>query len=453
MVSERPSSARYLVLAWFCALAMLAYVQRNSLAVPAKQVARDLDIGVDDMDAVLGMFFWGYAALQVPAGWLGWRFGSRAVVPLVILVCSAANALQALATDVSSLLTLRFVMGMAQAALFPCAVQSFAAWFPPAERAMPSGWLAAFMSVGGALALALTGGLLDLLSWQALMVVYAAPGLVCAVWFYVWFRDTPAQHGNLRHSVIVSAPSLQDARTNDGIQRARGEAPTSGDANGPVSVADAAPPSIEVAWYQVLFTPDALLVYLQQFCRAAAYIFYATMWPLFLQDGRGLRVAESGYVGSLPLLGVVFGSACGGQVMDWVYRRTGSVAWSRRGVALANLSAAALFMVLGYLCVDVWLTVLFLTISSVCAGACGPAAYTATIDLGGRHVATVFSVMNMSGNIGAALLPTAVIAVKDVHGWNSVLLLLAGLYVVSAVCWLLVRLPGALPGRHAGRNA
>jgi ACS family glucarate transporter-like MFS transporter len=67
----------------------------------------------------------------------------------------------------------------------------------------------------------------------------------------------------------------------------------------------------------------------------------------------------------------------------------------------------------------------------------GPCAYSITIDMGGRHVASVFSVMNMWGNIGATVFPFLVPLLTRLTGnWNSVLFLFAALYVVAAACWL-----------------
>ena len=43
-----------------------------------------------------------------------------------------------------------------------------------------------------------------------------------------------------------------------------------------------------------------------------------------------------------------------------------------------------------------------------CAAFAGPCAYSATIDMGGRHVTMVFSLMNMAGNLGAVAFPILV---------------------------------------------
>ena len=44
--------------------------------------------------------------------------------------------------------------------------------------------------------------------------------------------------------------------------------------------------------------------------------------------------------------------------------------------------------------------------------------------------------MNMTGNIGAAILPLVVVPVAESAGWDMVLWLLAGLYAGAVACWI-----------------
>ena len=85
-----------------------------------------------------------------------------------------------------------------------------------------------------------------------------------------------------------------------------------------------------------------------------------------------------------------------------------------------------------------------LTASTFHAGLTGPAGYTATIDLGGRHIATVFSIMNTAGNIGAALLAVVLPLWIEFTSWDHVLLFQAGLYFAAASCWGLLRVRGSI---------
>lgn len=423
-----------------CVFAMVMYVHRSCISVPASIIQDKLDLSNDDMALALSVFLWGYAALQIPGGLFGDRWGSRVVLPLLVLVSSVATGLMGLAWGLGLLVAMRFLMGAAQAGTFPCAVLTFGQWFPKGERAFPNGMLSSFMSVGAVIGSALTGLLLAAdVSWRAIFVIFSLPGILLAAWFYFWFRDRPREHPG----VNAAERSYIEADQPPPAERAKEPVP----------------------WLRIFTSPRMALICGQQFFRAAGYIFYLTWFPKFLQMSRAVEVSESGYLTSLPLLGVVIGSALGGVVTDWIFRRTGSMAWSRKGVAIVCLLLCAALMASGYFVADPLVCVLWLSLGSVFAGGCGPAGYTVTIDLGGKHVATVFSMMNMAGNIGAALLPFAVVwfeqVVKDwknerflselggdalaqvsrapMHnGWNEVLFVMAGLYVAAALCWALL---------------
>src|SRR5262249_60527697 len=104
---------------------------------------------------------------------------------------------------------------------------------------------------------------------------------------------------------------------------------------------------------------------------------------------------------SLVVVASVIGASTGGALADFIFRRTGSLKQSRRGVALGSLLSSAGLLVLAYLVEGLPITFALIVASTCCSGFCSPIAYTLTIDLGGRHVATVFSTMNMAGHLGA----------------------------------------------------
>ena len=53
---------RYWVLAWLCAAAVIAYVQRTALSVPAATIQRELTVGDEEMGVVMGAWFLGRMA-------------------------------------------------------------------------------------------------------------------------------------------------------------------------------------------------------------------------------------------------------------------------------------------------------------------------------------------------------------------------------------------------------
>jgi hypothetical protein len=55
---------------------------------------------------------------------------------------------------------------------------------------------------------------------------------------------------------------------------------------------------------------------------------------------------------------------------------------------------------------------------------------------GGRHVAPVFSTMNMAGNLGALAFSVLVPPLVAGGNWDRVLRVFAGLHLAAAACWL-----------------
>src|SRR6476619_1688912 len=95
---------RYLVLMLVCLVAVIAYLQRTTLTVPTKTIQHDLGIDEQDMGLVMGCWFWGYALLQVPAGWITDRIGSRRALPLCVIGWSLLTGLAAISKDLIGLI-------------------------------------------------------------------------------------------------------------------------------------------------------------------------------------------------------------------------------------------------------------------------------------------------------------------------------------------------------------
>jgi sugar phosphate permease len=414
--STRPTSVRAWVMVWLCAAAAISYIHRNSIAVAEEAIRIDLGLSKPQMGWVLGSFFWGYAILQIPSGWVGDRFGSRGPLALFSAAWSVATGLMALMTGYASLVALRLTCGAAQAGLFPCSTKTMVDWLPPTRRGLASGALGSCMSLGAALALPLTGALLEHgLGWRTVLGLYVAPGLAWAIGFYVWFRDRPEEHPGVNAAelaLIRDQASPAEAASGDETRRT-------------------------TPWPLILSSAPLWFLSAQQFFRAAGYMFYASWFPTFLKETYSVSTEQSGWLTSLPLLAVVIGSPIGGILADRVLARTGSRRLSRQGVGAASMLLSALMIWPACSIADPLPAVLVFSLGSFFASWGGAVAYAASMDLGGRHVATAFAIMNMSGNFGAAAFPGIAAELQTrTNSWNAVLTMFLLIYVAAAVCWL-----------------
>ncbi|MFM7129333.1 MAG: MFS transporter, partial [bacterium] len=77
--AQKPENQARQVLGLFCLMAAIAYIQRAALSVPAKEIAADLhfqDVAAE-MGIIQSVWYFSYALMQLPGGFLADRLGSR----------------------------------------------------------------------------------------------------------------------------------------------------------------------------------------------------------------------------------------------------------------------------------------------------------------------------------------------------------------------------------------
>lgn len=394
---------RYVVLGFLCVITVIAYLQRNAMSAATKVIEADFDITPAGMGVVMGAWYWGYSLTQLPTGWLADRLGSKTALIAFTVAWSLLTALTGLTNSLIGLVIVWGLMGCAQAGIFPCATKAIGATFPLAGQAFASGALAAFMSLGAAISQWLTPRMLGWLSWQQILLIYALPGFAWAATF------------------ALAIPRLDPPRAS--------------------VVAKSSP----VRWSQLIADTQMQLICAQQFLRAAATSFFYTWCPRYFIEAFGVSQQEAGELASSPPLAGMFGGFCGGLFSEWLLRQTGSARVARQGLACATMFLSAACAALAFMANDKFLAAMYLCVGNFFAQACGACGYAVAITYGGKRVASVFATMNMSGNIGAGVFPLVVGWLAWLTGnWNHVMLLIAGLFAGSCLCWGILQPKGTL---------
>ncbi|HEU5195504.1 MAG TPA: DHA2 family efflux MFS transporter permease subunit, partial [Methylomirabilota bacterium] len=164
-----------------------------NVALPA--IARDLHIGLSELEWVVTGYALTFAALMLSGGKLADRYGRRRLFVLGIIVFTAASLACGLATDGSTLIAARIVQGVGAALMSPATLSIISATFPPRQRGMAIGIWAGV----SALALAigpLVGGLItEHASWNWIFFINVPIGIAAIVASYLFIdesRDTRA---------------------------------------------------------------------------------------------------------------------------------------------------------------------------------------------------------------------------------------------------------------------
>ncbi len=397
---------RYTLLGFLCVITVIAYLQRSTLGVPSKAIEADLQLTPQAMGLVWLGWYIGYAAFQLPSGWIADRLGSKPALLIFTVTWSLLTAAVGLATDFASLVTIWSLMGAAQAGIFPCAAKVIGVTFRPTEQAFASGLLTCCMAAGAALSQEVTGRLLGPLTWQQILTLYALPGLIWAVVF----------------GLVITPPDAPRPRASEWVA--------------------AQPP---IRWSRLLTDRQMVLLCAQQFQRAAATALFFTWFPRYLQETKGVTPLESGSMAAVPLIAGMLGGIIGGAASDAMLRWSGNPRLSRQGLATVSMSVCAVVSVAAYFTADAYTAVFLVSIAAFCGYIGGVSAYAVAISMGGTRVAPVFATMNMAGNIGAGIFPFALGHLVGLTGnWNVTLLLFAGLFAGAAICWAMLNPKGPL---------
>jgi EmrB/QacA subfamily drug resistance transporter len=142
-----------------------------SLNVALPDLARSTQATQTQLEWIIDAYSLVFAALLLPAGALGDRYGRRRALFAGLAIFGAASAVAMTAASANELIVLRGVIGVGAALVMPATLSTITSTFPPAERTRAvSVWAAV---AGGAALLGVlgTGLLLEWFSWRSAFAV------------------------------------------------------------------------------------------------------------------------------------------------------------------------------------------------------------------------------------------------------------------------------------------
>jgi MFS family permease len=181
------------------ALYFVNFLDRTNLGIAKAEISADLQLSATMFGLASGIFFIGYVLVEVPSNLALVRFGARRWLARIAVSWGIVAVAIAFAPNAGTLLVLRFLLGVAEAGLFPGVVFYLSQWFPAAYRARVVGVFMLAVPVATAVGTPLAAWLIQtghgvwgLAGWRFMMICVGLPavllGLVC--WFYL--TDRPA---------------------------------------------------------------------------------------------------------------------------------------------------------------------------------------------------------------------------------------------------------------------
>lgn len=195
-LATRKAMVRLLPL--MCLIYFMSFIDRTNVALAKTALATDLGISAAAYGLGAGIFFIGYALLEVPSNLAAHRFGPRRWIARIAVTWGVLSTTMMFVQGQWSFYILRVLLGVAEAGLFPALMYMVTLWFAPKDRAVAVGWIYTAPSValiiGSPLGAALMqlGGTAGLHGWQWMFLIEGVPTILVGIMLYFKLPDRPA---------------------------------------------------------------------------------------------------------------------------------------------------------------------------------------------------------------------------------------------------------------------
>ena len=210
--SELTPLARWWIVSLLAAALFINYVDRGAVPTAAHLIQEELGLSKSQLGVLFSAFFWTYAVLQIPIGWVAERYGAQRVLAIGLALWACATMLVGFVHSFAALLLLRLLLGIGESAGFPSASKLLAAAVPVGSLGIANGVVAFAYQLGPAVG-SYGGGLIMVHSgWRATFWVFGGLSLL---WLIPWSRvQLPAPRAEQRGPIdppmraILRQPSL-----------------------------------------------------------------------------------------------------------------------------------------------------------------------------------------------------------------------------------------------------
>ncbi|MES2390240.1 MAG: MFS transporter [Acidobacteriota bacterium] len=289
-----------LPLALLVCVGAINYLDRAALSIAHGPILGDLHLSETQIGALLSAFSFAYGLAQLPIGPLLDRFGARRVLGAGVALWSAAQVAVRWVATLSGFLMLRALLGSGEAPFYPASVKLIADTVPAPQRGRAMAAVNASAMAGQVIAPPLLTALMLWFGWRSMFVISGALGLILAA---LWF-------GLLRE---------------------------------PAASTTKATPTISLDQWTSHFRTRFIWSIMLGFggVNYAAW-FYLAWLPAYLEKGRGISIAHTGWLAAVPFIAAAIGMILSGSLADLQVRRGVPAARAHLRHIVAGLLCSAL---------------------------------------------------------------------------------------------------------------
>jgi MFS transporter, ACS family, D-galactonate transporter len=178
---------------------LINYIDRSNLSIAAPLLKDELRISASQLGTLLSAFFWTYALMQIPAGWLVDNFDVRWVFAIGFFLWSSATAVTGFLHGFAALLLIRVILGLGESVAFPSYSKILGSHFTEHRRGFANSVLMSGLALGPALGVLVGGNAVARFGWRPFFIALGIAGLF---WLPLWWAWRPP-----RTVITHSSPS------------------------------------------------------------------------------------------------------------------------------------------------------------------------------------------------------------------------------------------------------
>jgi MFS transporter, ACS family, D-galactonate transporter len=366
---------------------LINYIDRSNLSIAAPLIKDELNISGAQLGTLLAGFFYTYALLQIPAGWLVDHFDVKWVFGLGFFIWSASTAVTGLLHGFVALLVARIVLGIGESVAFPAYGKIVGSHFQESRRGFANSIVITGLALGPALGMLIGGNVVGRFGWRPFFLVL---GLAALLWLPPWWIWMPRS---------TSRPH----RT----------------------------PQATTGLLAILQQPSAWGTCLCQFSFNYASYFLVTWLPFYLTRERHLSMSHMARVGGLVYLLFAISATVFGKLSDRWVTAGASPTTVRKSLATAGNVGMGIFLALSAMA-PYGLFLWTLALAGVFMGISSCNIWAMTQTLAGREMVGRWTgVQNFVGNFAGAVAPwlTGFLLDRTGHFYWA-------FFITTAVVWL-----------------
>jgi len=176
---------------------VVSYLDRSNISFAALTMNKELGFSPEIYGRGAGIFFWGYFLFEVPSNLMLEKVGARAWMCRIMVTWGMLSMACAFIAGPVSFYVLRFLLGAAEAGLYPGMILYMTYWFPQATRGRFIALFLAAVPMASIIGGPLSGWLLDvtgmgLSGWQWLLLLEGVPSVLLGIALLWLLPDRPA---------------------------------------------------------------------------------------------------------------------------------------------------------------------------------------------------------------------------------------------------------------------